>query len=80
MGAPITINLLSLVTDPNAPLDPASITITTPPTHGTLTLNGNGTATYTPNLLFLGADQFSFRIANVLTFTATGPVKINVIP
>ena len=79
IGAPITINLLSLVTDPNVPLNPASITITTPPAHGTVTLNGNGTATYTPNALFLGDDQFSFRIANVLTFTATGPVKIKVI-
>ena len=79
MGAPITINLLSLVTDPKAPLTPASITITTQPAHGTLVLNGNGTATYTPNVLFLGNDQFSFQIANVLTFTATGPVKIKVI-
>ena len=35
---------------------------------------------YTPNLLYLGTDQFSFRIASVLTFTATGPVKINVLP
>jgi uncharacterized protein YjbI with pentapeptide repeats len=78
LGAPITINLLSLVTDADAPLNPASITITTHPAHGTLTLNGNGTATYTPDLLFLGSDQFSFKIANVLTFSATGTVHIQV--
>ena len=79
IGAPITINLLSLVTDANAPLNPASIAITAQPAHGTVTLNGNGSATYTPNPLFLGNDQFTFQIANVLTFTANGPVKIQVI-
>ncbi len=78
IGHPVTINLLSLVTDPNAPLNPASITITQQPTHGTLVLNGDGTATYTPNVLFLGNDQFNFQIANVLTFTTSGPVKIKV--
>ena len=78
VGQPITINLLSLATDPDAPLNPASLTITTQPAHGTLTLNGDGTATYTPNPLYLGSDQFSFRIANVLTFAATGPVHIQI--
>jgi uncharacterized protein YjbI with pentapeptide repeats len=78
IGRPITINLLSFVTDPDAPINPGSLVITAQPAHGTLVLNGNGTATYTPNLLFLGSDQFSFRIANVLTFSATGSVHLQV--
>ena len=77
LGA-VTVNLLSLVTDPQAPINPNSIVITQQPAHGTLVLHANGTATYTPNLLFLGNDQFSFQVANVLTFTATGAVHLQV--
>jgi hypothetical protein len=77
LGA-VTVNLLSLVADPKAPINPNSIVITQQPAHGTLVLHANGNATYTPNLLFLGNDQFSFQIANVLTFTATGTVHLQV--
>jgi titin len=76
---PVTIDLLGLTTDPDAPLDPASIVITKAPAHGRIVVHADGTATYTPNLLFIGTDSFTFRISNVLTMTGTGTVKINVI-
>jgi titin len=77
--APVTINLLALTTDPDAPLDPTSIVITKAPAHGRLVVHANGTVTYTPNLLFIGTDSFNFKISNVLTMSGPGTVKINVI-
>jgi uncharacterized protein YjbI with pentapeptide repeats len=75
----VTINLLALTTDPDAPLNPASIVITKAPAHGSLVVHANGTVTYTPDLLFIGTDSFKFTISNVLTMTGTGTVKINVL-
>ena len=59
--APLTIaanaGLLSNDTD----IDSASLTaaVVTGPTHGTLTLNANGSFTYTPNADYNGADSFT---------------------
>ena len=80
LGAPIKIDLLSLVSDAHAPINASSLAITGQPAHGTVTLNPDGTATYRPNPLFLGTDTFTFRIANVLTFTASAPVTVKVLP
>lgn len=50
--------------------DPAglSLTVTTtpimPPTNGSVTLNANGTFTYTPNVGYKGDDQFTYEICN----------------
>ncbi|MBV9593934.1 MAG: fibronectin type III domain-containing protein [Actinobacteria bacterium] len=76
----VTINLLSLLTDADAPIDPTSLFVAAQPAHGTITLNGDGTATYTPTAGFTGADTFKLSVANVLTFKTTGDVHLSVTP
>ena len=62
--------------------DPVTVTSNTTPAHGTVTMNSNGTFTYTPNAGFSGADTFQYTItdsndpANPKTATAT--ITINV--
>lgn len=67
--------------------DPSSLTLTAElvsgPVQGSLTLNGDGSFTYTPNQYFVGADSFTYRVTNggaisnvatvALTVTNTAP-------
>src|SRR5205823_183136 len=69
--------------------DPLTYSTVSGPSHGTLTLNSNGTYSYTPALNYNGSDSFTFRakdgqadsnVATVnLTITAVNdpPVAIN---
>jgi VCBS repeat-containing protein len=64
-------------TDPDG--DAISFAIGQGPSHGSLTLNANGTFTYTPNANYSGADQFTYQVRDsdggvttaVVTFTIT---------
>ncbi len=47
------------------------------PTHGTLTLNSDGSFTYVPNAGFVGADQFTYTANDGVT-SATATVTLNV--
>jgi uncharacterized protein YjbI with pentapeptide repeats len=79
-GQPVTFDVLSLVTDAKAPIKLSSLAITAQPTHGSVVLHPDGTATYTPAGTFTGDVTFTITVANVLTFTATGPVRVHVNP
>jgi VCBS repeat-containing protein len=60
-NAPLTVagpGVLANDTDPDG--DPLTATITVNPTHGVVTLNADGSFTYTPAANFYGADQFSY--------------------
>jgi uncharacterized repeat protein (TIGR01451 family) len=48
--------------------------------HGSVTVNSDGTFTYTPNVGFSGTDSFTYTIKNSAnsTLTSTGTVTINV--
>ncbi len=76
----MTFNVLSYVTDAKAPIKVSSVAITAQPTHGSVVLHGDGTATYTPTGTFTGNDTFTIKVANVLTFSATGPIQVKVNP
>ena len=56
------------------------VTIVEGPSDGELTLNDDGTFTYTPNTAFLGSDSFSYRYNKPvsLTFPHFKPSEINV--
>ena len=43
----------------------------TGPTNGTLTLNANGSFTYTPNANFFGSDSFTYRANDGFADSAT---------
>ncbi|WP_347330753.1 tandem-95 repeat protein, partial [Marinimicrobium locisalis] len=58
---PVTINLLSNDNDVDGTLDPASLALSSP-SNGSLSLNGDGTVTYTPDEHFNGADSFTYTV------------------
>ncbi|BDI33585.1 hypothetical protein CCAX7_56360 [Capsulimonas corticalis] len=63
--------------DPNTPPQPLTYTVTTNPTHGTL----SGTApnlTYTPSAGYFGSDSFTFTTSNGAQTSNTATVSINI--
>jgi VCBS repeat-containing protein len=79
-GNVLTDNGSGVDTDPDG--DPLSVTTTpvTAPTHGTLTLNSNGTFTYTPALDYFGTDSFVYEITDGKGGKATATVSITITP
>ncbi len=64
--------------DPNTPALPLTYTVTSSPTHGTL----SGTApnlTYTPDTGYFGSDSFQFTDTNGTATSATATVSITVV-
>ncbi|MGX9354280.1 Ig-like domain-containing protein [Roseobacteraceae bacterium S113] len=62
IGDPVIISVLGNDTDPNG--DPLSVTSASDPVNGVVTVNGDGTITYTPNGGFTGDDTFSYTITD----------------
>ncbi|QUD89133.1 Ig-like domain-containing protein [Phenylobacterium montanum] len=48
------------------------------PSHGTLTLNGDGSFSYTPTLGYVGADSFTYIASDSLSSSAPTTVTLNV--
>ncbi len=62
---PVVINVPSNDTDNNGNLDNTSVTVTTPPSHGTATVDPvTGEITYTPNPNFNGTDTLIYSICD----------------
>lgn len=81
---PVTIDVLANDSDPDGDLDPASSNTTcagcTIPGNGTLTNNGNGTFTYTPDADFNGSDSFIYEVCDTSDVCGTASVSITVEP
>jgi VCBS repeat-containing protein len=58
----------------------AAYTVATGPSHGTLTLNPDGTYVYTPALNYNGPDSFTFTVSDGAGGSDTGQVDITVAP
>ncbi|MGH8055584.1 MAG: cadherin-like domain-containing protein [Stenotrophomonas sp.] len=58
--------------------DALTAMLVTGPTHGTLTLNANGSFTYKPNLLFVGTDTFTYKANDGTATSNVATVKIKV--
>jgi VCBS repeat-containing protein len=69
-------NVLTNDTDPDG--DTLTAAVNTGPGHGSLTLNANGSFTYTPAENFYGTDAFSYTVADGKGGTAQGTVAITV--
>ncbi len=54
--------------------------LVSPPTHGTLALDGNGGFLYTPNLHFNGADSFTYQASDGKINSGTALVSITITP
>jgi len=59
---------------------PLSVTQVSTPGHGTASINGNNTVTYTPAAGFFGLDHFTYTLHNGQGATTTGTVRITVNP
>src|SRR5262249_21181266 len=64
---PVAINVLANDTDPpgNDKLDPGSVTVVSAPSHGTATVNADGTITYAAAAGFFGTDTFRYTVSDV---------------
>ncbi len=82
-GTPVDIDVIANDDDPDGVLDPATLSIASPPSDGTATV-ANGLVTYTPAAGFTGVDTFDYTICGVdftvcsdatvtVTVTADGP-------
>ena len=61
-GTPVIVPVLTNDSDPeHAPL---TVTAVTPGANGTVTINADGTVTYTPNPDFHGTDTFSYTVSD----------------
>lgn len=77
-GASTTINVSSNDSDPEGALDLTSIVVTTNPTNGSVTVNSDGTVSYTHNGSETTTDSFQYRIedtannqSNIVTVSVT---------
>ncbi len=83
---PLIINVLSNDSDLDGSLDPGSLGRAADPSNGVITLNADGTVTYTPDTDFAGLDSLSYTIddndgatSNVATVYIT-VVNLNDLP
>jgi hypothetical protein len=80
IGSQVVSNVLTNDTDPDDGLNPASLTIVTAPTEGTVVANVDGTVTYTHNGTPNYADAFSYTVQDLagdVSNMATVLVEIN---
>jgi uncharacterized protein (TIGR03382 family) len=57
---------------------PITVTITTPPEHGEVVVNGDGTVTYTPDPDYHGPDTFAYTVTDADGQTSTATVTLDV--
>ena len=63
-------------TDVDSPAASLTAQLVTPPAHGTLTFNANGSFTYTRGLSFTGSDTFTYRTSDGTATSAPTTVTI----
>jgi hypothetical protein len=69
-----------LANDTDADRDPLTALVATPPAHGTLTLNANGSFKYTPAAGFVGTDTFTYVANDRAANSAPATVSVWVAP
>jgi VCBS repeat-containing protein len=78
--ATLTVNAAGglLVGDTDAENNPLSASVVSPPAHGALTLNADGSFTYVPSSNFSGPDTFTYRVSDGDQFSNNATVTINI--
>ncbi|MBZ0301376.1 MAG: tandem-95 repeat protein [Anaerolineae bacterium] len=77
---PVTISVLANDFDPDANLDPSSVTVIGGPTNGSAVTNADGTVTYTPALNYFGSDNFTYSVCDLDALCDTATVSVDVTP
>jgi ELWxxDGT repeat protein len=62
--AAVTINVAANDTDSDGTINPASVQVTTNPTHGTAVVQSDGSIVYTPTAGYSGTDTFAYTVAD----------------
>jgi hypothetical protein len=77
---PVVISVLANDTDPNNNIVASSVSIVAAPNMGgAVTVNANGTVSYTPALRYKGSENFSYRVRDATgLWSNTATVRINV--
>ena len=78
-NTPVVIDVTANDTDVDGTVNPATVTVGSGPSHGSLSVNpGSGNVTYTPDAGFTGPDSFTYTVrdndgatSNVATVTVT---------
>ncbi len=72
--------VLANASDPDG--DPLTAVLVSNPSHGTLTLNSNGSFTYVPNSGYVGSDQFTYQASDgtLTSNTGTASLYVNGLP
>lgn len=80
-GQNVTINILANdKVSAKVGINPASVKIVSQPTHGTVTVNTDGSVMYTPEAGFGGKEQFTYNVKDNYGFDSnTAFVKLNVL-
>ena len=77
-GSPTTIDVLANDAGGNVgfPLDKSTLTISTPPLNGSVTVNADGTVTYTPRTRFVGFDTFYYTVCDLISPPNCGTARV----
>lgn len=73
---PVGSGLLSGAPGPEG--DPLTVSVASPPVHGSLTVNDDGSFAYAPTSGYAGADSFAYRVADTAGDYATAQVTLTV--
>ncbi|TFB56212.1 tandem-95 repeat protein [Cryobacterium sp. Sr3] len=78
-GVARTVDVPANDTDVDGDLDLTSVVVTTPPAHGTTSVNATtGVVTYTPSGSYVGSDSFEYRICDGRPVCDPATVTLNV--
>ena len=69
-----------LLNDTDVEGDTLTALLVSGPSHGSLTLNANGTFTYTPNTNYNGNDSFTYKASDGQAFSAPATVTLTLTP
>jgi hypothetical protein len=75
-NTPVTVDLLSGVTDPGG--HPITVDSAGPAAHGTVTLDASGNATYTPAAGYAGTDTFTYTVSDAFGGSGSSTVTVTV--
>jgi VCBS repeat-containing protein len=77
-GTPVTIGVLANDSDPDG--DPLTAILVNGPSHGTLTLNADGSFTYMPDADYGGSDTFTYVASDGTVDSNVATVTITIAP
>ena len=76
-ASPVTVNVLDNDYDVDGTLDPATVTVVTPPTHGTVSVLASGAISYTVTGSYSGSDSFTYTVRDDSGFVSNAAHPLN---